>query len=117
MKVPFQGRTTYYDTFHFFKPCFGLWFDGCTCKKSGIFCFVSHPSLSQHFRFTSFLRSQILRYDIPSSLYRSYSRFIPLHCYDVLYSNSGDSQRSIALFTSEWHYLTYLLVGDVFYFR
>nr|WFQ81683.1 NADH dehydrogenase subunit 6 [Coptis chinensis] len=55
MKVPFQGRTTYYDTFCFVESCFGLWFDGCTCKKSGTFRFVSHPSLSRHFRFTSLL--------------------------------------------------------------
>lgn len=33
MKVPFQGRTTYHDTFCFVEPCFGLWFDGCTCKN------------------------------------------------------------------------------------
>lgn len=29
--VPFQGRTTYHDTFCFVELCFGLWFDGCTC--------------------------------------------------------------------------------------
>ncbi|KAG6467775.1 hypothetical protein ZIOFF_074281 (mitochondrion) [Zingiber officinale] len=27
--VPFQGRTTYHETFCFVEPCFGLWFDGC----------------------------------------------------------------------------------------
>ncbi|PHT84078.1 hypothetical protein T459_12521 [Capsicum annuum] len=36
--------------------------------------------------FTSFDRSRPLRYDLPSSLYRSYSHFIPIHCYDVPYS-------------------------------
>ncbi|KAK3189392.1 hypothetical protein Dsin_028953 [Dipteronia sinensis] len=36
---------------------------------------------------------------LPSSSYRRYSRFIPIRCYDVPYSNSGDSRRSIALFT------------------
>ncbi|CAF2379387.1 unnamed protein product, partial [Brassica napus] len=46
------------------------------------------------------------RYDLSSSSYRSYSRFIPFRCYDVPYSNSGDSRRSIALFTSEWDYWT-----------
>ncbi|GFQ00515.1 protein ycf2, partial [Phtheirospermum japonicum] len=30
---------------------------------------------------------------------RAYSCFIPIRCYDVQYSNSGDSRRSIALFT------------------
>ncbi|KAI3664544.1 hypothetical protein L1987_89696 [Smallanthus sonchifolius] len=70
-------------------------------KNPGTFRFVSHPSLSQHFRFTSFVRSRLFRYDLPSSSYRSYSRFIPIRCYDVPYSNSGDSRRSIALFTSE----------------
>ena len=37
--------------------------------------------------------------------------------YDVQYSNSGDSRRSIALFTSEWYYWTDLLVGNVLHFR
>ncbi|VYS71792.1 unnamed protein product [Arabidopsis thaliana] len=55
-------------------------------------------------------RSRLLRYDLPGSSYRSYSRFIPFRCYDVPYSNSGDSRRSIALFTSEWDYWTDLLV-------
>ncbi|KAJ3668308.1 hypothetical protein LUZ60_018355 [Juncus effusus] len=65
-----------------------------------------HPSLLQHFWFTYFVRSRFLRYDLPSSLYRSYCRFIPLRGYDVQYSNSGDSRRSIALFTSQWYYWT-----------
>lgn len=30
-------------------------FDGCTCSKSGTFRFLSHFSLSRHFRFTSIL--------------------------------------------------------------
>ncbi|CAA7039596.1 unnamed protein product [Microthlaspi erraticum] len=46
------------------------------------------------------LECRLLRYDLPSSSYRSYSRFIPFRCYDVPYSNSGDSRRSIALFTT-----------------
>ncbi|PKU82235.1 hypothetical protein MA16_Dca013427 [Dendrobium catenatum] len=56
-----------------------------------------------------FLRSRLLRYDLPSSSYRSYCRFIPIRGYDVQYSNSGDSRRSLALFTSEWYYWTDLL--------
>ncbi|KAI5654001.1 hypothetical protein M9H77_31188 [Catharanthus roseus] len=43
--------------------------------------------------------SRLLRYDLPSSSYKSYSLFIPIRCYDVPYSNSGDSRRSLALFT------------------
>src|SRR5262249_46990787 len=31
------------------------------------FCFVSHPNLLQHFRFTAFVRSRLLHYDLPSS--------------------------------------------------
>ena len=46
-----------------------------------------------------------------------YSHFIPIRCYDVPYSNSGDSRRSIALFTSEWYYWTDPLVGNVLQFR
>ncbi|CAK7328735.1 unnamed protein product [Dovyalis caffra] len=66
---------------------------------------------------TYFVRSRLLRYDLPSSSYRSYSRFIPIRCYDVPYSNSGDSRRSLALFTSECYYWTDLLVGNVLHFR
>ncbi|KAL5065218.1 hypothetical protein RYX36_026955, partial [Vicia faba] len=53
--------------------------------------------------------SLLLRYDLPSSSYRSYSCFIPIRCYDVPYSNSGDSRRSIALFTN---LLPVLIDGD-----
>ncbi|MBA0605182.1 hypothetical protein Godav_017782, partial [Gossypium davidsonii] len=38
-----------------------------------------------------FIRSRLLCYDLSSSSYRSYSRFIPIHCYDIPYSNSEDS--------------------------
>ncbi|KAL5061616.1 hypothetical protein RYX36_023353, partial [Vicia faba] len=60
--------------------------------------------------------SRLLRYDLPSSSYRSYSRFIPIRCYDVPYSNSGDSRRSIALFTSEWYYWTDPLIMKPFHY-
>ncbi|KAJ8746868.1 hypothetical protein K2173_010140 (mitochondrion) [Erythroxylum novogranatense] len=35
-----------------------------------------------------------------------------IRCYDVPYSNSGDSRRSLALFTSEWYYWTDLWFED-----
>ncbi|KAI5659401.1 hypothetical protein M9H77_28196 [Catharanthus roseus] len=83
MKVPFQGRTTYYDTSILSSPAL----------VSGLI--VSFATL----RFTSFVRSRLLRFDLPSSSYRSYSHFTPVRCYDIPYSNSEDSRRSLALFT------------------
>ena len=43
--------------------------------------------------------------------------FPVVHIGAIADSNSGDSRRSIALFTSEWYYWTDLLVGNVLHFR
>ncbi|KAI3734161.1 hypothetical protein L6452_13624 [Arctium lappa] len=66
--------------------------------QSADFSTLVLPSLSTE---AQSILSRLFRYDLPSSSYRSYSRFIPIRCYDVPYSNSGDSRRSIALFTIE----------------
>ncbi|KAH0644438.1 hypothetical protein KY290_025143 [Solanum tuberosum] len=51
MKVPFQGRTTYYDTFRFVEPCFGLWFDGCLDFFAMIFPVVYIGAIAVSFLF------------------------------------------------------------------
>ncbi|KAL0391343.1 UNVERIFIED_CONTAM: NADH-ubiquinone oxidoreductase chain 6 [Sesamum latifolium] len=51
MKVPFQGRTTYYDTFCFVEPCFGLWFDGCLDFFAMIFPVVHIGAIAVSFLF------------------------------------------------------------------
>ncbi|KAJ8512254.1 hypothetical protein OPV22_002688 [Ensete ventricosum] len=74
------------------EDAFQFYFQGMTMYHD-TFCFVE-PCFG--------LRSRLLRYDPPSSSYRSYCRFIPIRGNDVQYSNCGDSRRSFALFTSKW---------------
>ncbi|KAK4381561.1 NADH-ubiquinone oxidoreductase chain 6 [Sesamum angolense] len=46
-----KGRTTYYDTFCFVEPCFGLWFDGCLDFFAMIFPVVHIGAIAVSFLF------------------------------------------------------------------
>ncbi|KAH0755466.1 hypothetical protein KY290_025736 [Solanum tuberosum] len=61
MKVPFQGRTTYYDTFRFVEPCFGLWFDGCLDFFAMIFPVVYIGAIAVSFLFVVMMYDHAVR--------------------------------------------------------
>ncbi|KAH0776210.1 hypothetical protein KY290_007621 [Solanum tuberosum] len=85
MKVPFQGRTTYYDTFRFVEPCFGLWFDGCLNFFAMIFPVVYIGAIAVSFLFVVMMfhiqiaeiHEEVLRYlpGMPTRSHESFSRY------------------------------------------
>ncbi|KAH0771617.1 hypothetical protein KY290_015598 [Solanum tuberosum] len=85
MKVPFQGRTTYYDTFRFVEPCFGLWFDGCLDFFAMIFPVVYIGAIAVSFLFVVMMfhiqiaeiHEEVLRYlpGMPTRSHESFSRY------------------------------------------
>ncbi|KAI3861823.1 hypothetical protein MKX03_027428 [Papaver bracteatum] len=106
--------TTYRDTFFFFEPCFGLWFDGYTCKKSGTF--RSFPILV--FRDTSGLLL-LLGLDFSAMIFQVVHKgaitvsflFVVM----MFHIQIAEIHEEVLLFTSEWYYWTDPLVGNVIY--